>query len=222
MTNHDTANADPLNVLIGCAYSGEGREAFRRRGHNAYSVDLLPADDGSPYHIQGDIRDAIQAGPPGQLTYTWELLIAHPPCTALCVSGNHKYAAGKPAHYERLDSMAWTSNLWALALDHCVRICFENSRGVLARTAMGKPTQTIQPHQFGHDASKTTDLWLHFLPTLAGTQEVAPRWVDNKPRWANQTDSGQNRLGPSATRWKERARTYSGIAAAMADQWGSA
>jgi hypothetical protein len=143
-----------MKILILCESSGTVREAFRRMGHDAWSCDLLPADDGSPYHLQCD----------------------------------------------------------ATTLD------LENPVSIIS-SRVRKPDQIIQPHEFGHDASKKTCLWLNRLPRLTATSHIAPRMVNGKPRWANQTDSGQNRLGPSDTRWKERSKTYEGIADAMAAQW---
>lgn len=196
-------------VLIGCEVSGVVRDEFRKAGHEAYSCDV---QKGEGLHIQGDVVDAIKSR-------RWRFIGLHPPCTALAVSGNAHYAKGKAKHAARIGALDWTSTLWDLARN-CATACYlENPVGVLSRR-IGKPTQTIQPHQFGHDASKATCLWLHGLPPLQPTGHVAPRLVSGKPRWGNQTDSGQNRLGPSPTRAAERARTYQGIAAAMAEQWG--
>jgi len=207
-----------MNILIGCETSGQVREAFRKLGHNVWSCDIRPAQDGGQ-HIQREVLDAIKRGPSKSLS--WDLIIAHPPCTALCVSGNHKYSKGKIGHQKRRKSVTWTTRLWLSALANAERVCFENPRGVLSNTIMGKASQSIQPYQFGHDASKTTDLWLYNLPKLKGTNNINPRWVGRNPRWANQTDSGQNRLGPSIDRWRIRSQSYSGIAEAMAQQWGN-
>jgi hypothetical protein len=194
-----------LRVLIAFESSGTVREAFRALGCDAWSCDLLPADDGSPFHAQADALTMLTPG-------RWDLIIMHPPCTALCVSGNSHYAAGKPKHAERLASIAWTVDLWHRATEVCDHICMENPVGVLPL----KATQWIQPYEFGHPESKRTGLWLHGLPLLRPTKILE---CPTSGRWHNQTPSGQNRLGPSADRWKVRAKTYSGIAQAMATQW---
>ena len=194
-----------MNVLVACEYSGVVRESFRRLGHDAWSNDLLPADDNSPNHIQGDCTAAIRSR-------KWDLIIMHPPCTAIAVSGNAWYGSGMPKHDQRLEAIQWTVDLWNLATSVCAKVCMENPVGVLPF----KPTQYVQPWQFGHAESKKTGLWLHDLPKLKSTQLL------DKPacgHWDNQTPSGQNKLGPSADRWKIRSTTYQGLASAMAQQW---
>ena len=199
-----------MNVLIACESSGHVREAFRARGHNAWSCDLLPADDSSPYHYQMDALDAAMIG--------WDLVIAHPPCTYLCSSGLHwnKRVPGRAEKTEQ--ALEFVRKLMALDVP---RLAIENPVGCIG-TRIRKADQYIQPYEFGHDASKNTGLWLKGLPPLLPTSFIMPRIVDGKPRWGNQTDSGQNRLAPSADRWKKRSQTYAGIAEAMADQWGGA
>lgn len=194
-----------MRVLIGCESSGTVREAFRALGHEAWSCDLLPADDGSPFHIQGDMSDLL-------VPDRWDLIIMHPPCTALCVSGNRWYGKGKPKHAERLRAVEWTMALWEQAVRVCPRVCMENPVGVLPM----KATQWVQPWEFGHPESKRTGLWLHGLAPLTPTDvlELPAAGV-----WHNQTPSGQNKLGPSPDRWKVRSKTYQGIANAMAAQW---
>ena len=199
-----------MSVLIACEYSGRVREAFRALGHDAWSCDLLPADDDSPYHIQGDVKDVLRH------VGDWDLMIAFPPCTYLCSSGLHwnKRRPERAAQTEAaLDFVRY------LMSSDVPRIAIENPVGCIS-TRIRKPDQYIQPHQFGDDASKKTGLWLQGLPLLTPTGNVAPRMVNGRPRWANQTDSGQNRLAPSADRWKKRSETYQGIANAMAQQWG--
>ena len=196
-----------MRVLVACEYSGRVRDAFAARGHDAMSCDLLPTDAPGK-HYQGDIFDVIDDG--------WDLMIAHPPCTYLCSSGLHwnKRIDGRQALTD--EALAFVKRL----LDAPVpRIALENPIGCIS-SQIRKPDQTIQPYQFGHDASKSTCLWLKNLPVLTPTELIAPRIVDGKKRWANQTDSGQNKLPPSADRWKIRSETYAGIAAAMAAQWG--
>ncbi len=185
--------------------SGVVREAFRAHGHDAWSCDLQAADDGSPFHIQGDVREAMDGG--------WDMFGFHPTCTYLCGSGLHWNNRGRG--WEKTDD-ALAFMRWLMQRPEPYYL--ENPVGLIG-TRIRPASQTIQPYQFGEDASKRTCLWLNHLPALTPTSYVAPRMVNGKPRWANQTDSGQNRLAPSETRWKDRSRTYHGIAAAMADQW---
>ena len=186
-----------MRVLIGCESSGTVREAFRALGHDAWSCDLLPADDGSPFHVQGDMADLLVAD-------RWDLIIMHPPCTALCVSGNRWYGSGKPKHDERLQAITWTVALWERAIAVCPRVCMENPVGVLPM----KAAQWVQPWQFGHGETKRTGFWLHGLRPLTPTDVVDGR---EQRIW---------KLGPSADRWKVRSKTFDGIAQAMAAQWG--
>lgn len=209
-TPYTTRGEGIVNVLIVCESSGIVRNAFRTRGHNAWSCDLLPADDSSPYHYQCDAMDAVGLE-------SWDLVIAHPPCTYLSSSGMHWTARGLRDPQLTEDALQFVENLMMLDVPH---IAIENPIGVIS-TRIRKPDQIIQPWQFGHDASKATCLWLKGLPKLQHTQIVEPRIVNGKKRWANQTDSGQNKLAPSADRWKIRSKTYDGIAEAMADQWGN-
>lgn len=196
-----------MRVLVACEYSGRVRDAFAARGHDAMSCDLLPTDVPGK-HYQGDIFDVIDAG--------WDLMIAHPPCTYLCSSGLHWNTRidGRQALTD--EALAFVKRLLDAPIK---RIALENPIGCIS-SQIRKPDQTIQPYQFGHDASKSTCLWLKNLPVLTPTELIAPRIVAGKRRWANQTDSGQNKLPPSADRWKIRSETYQGIAAAMAAQWG--
>jgi hypothetical protein len=197
-----------MKVLIACEYSGVVRDAFIRAGHDAMSCDLLPTDALGPHH-HGDVREILDHG--------WDLMIAHPPCTYLCASGLH-WNKRRP---ERAQQTADALDFVRMLLDAPIeRIALENPIGCIS-TQICKPTQTIQPWQFGHDASKATCLWLKNLPPLTPTDLIAPRIVNGRKRWANQTDSGQNRLPPSADRWKIRSETYQGIADAMANQWGT-
>lgn len=237
-----------MRVLVACEYSGRTREAFRAKGHDAWSCDLLPAEDNSPYHIQGDVRGVLNQG--------WDLLIAHPDCTYLTCSAEWAYTDG-PYHQKvkpetlvgaarreaREEALKFVRLLFAAPIK---RKCIENPAVGAINTRIRKPSQVIQPNQFGHDASKGTGLWLEELPLLVPTQYVKPRLVCGacagknsydsafgkgcvhcgaeagllRPRWANQTDSGQNKLTPGPDRWKERARTYQGWSDAMAEQWG--
>ena len=202
-----------MKVLVGCECSGIVREAFTAKGHEAWSCDLKPAEDESLLHIQDNIIRVLT-------DEVWDLVILHPECTALTVAGNHVYARGKPKHRERLWQAWWVRGLWELALSKAKKVCLENPVGVLPTLTNLPQPQYIQPYNFGHDASEKTGLWLHNLPPLVNTERVVGRFVDGKERWQNQTDSGQNRLGPSEDRATNRSRTYQGIAKAMADQWG--
>lgn len=197
-----------MRVLVACEYSGTVRDAFLRRGHTAVSCDLLPSKAPGP-HIQGDVRR--------WLDLQWDLMIAFPPCTYLCASGLH-WNKRRPGREDQTQAALEFVRLLMSA--PVPRIAIENPVGAIG-SQIRLADQWIHPHQFGHDASKKTGLWLHNLPKLEPTCHVAPRMIDGKPRWSNQTDSGQNRLPPSKDRWKQRSTTYQGVAAAMADQWGS-
>lgn len=202
-----------MRVLVGCERSGIIREAFRALGHDAYSCDLSPAEDGSLFHLQMDVREALKS--------SWDLFIVHPECRRLANSGVLRlYRGGKKANgldLEKWREMEEAARFFREMLEADVpRICVENP--VMhghGRLLVGRRhTQTFQPWQFGDDASKRTCLWLKGLPPLTPTN------ILRKKRYANQTPSGQNKLGPSPTRHIDRARTYPGPARAMAEQWG--
>lgn len=190
------------------------RNAFRARGHDAWSCDLLDADPHSTYHIKSDVQEWLRATNTDDVHHgVWDLLIAHPPCQFLSVSGLH-WNKRRPERAEQTEAAArFFMALWNAPIE---RVCIENPIGCMSRR-FRKPDQIIQPWQFGHDASKATCLWLRGLPPLVPTN-VLPG--GRQARRANQTASGQNKLGPSPDRWKMRSITYSGIAAAMARQWG--
>lgn len=198
-----------MRILIACENSGVVRDAFIKVNQSNYTVscDLLPSSSVRGPHLQCDIRTILNDG--------WDLMIAHPDCTYLCSSGLHwnKRTSGRQEKTNKaLDFVR-------LLMDAPIRcIALENPVGCIG-TKIRKADQYIQPYDYGHDASKKTGLWLKNLPCLLPTAHVEGRQTDGKRRWANQTDSGQNRLGPSKDRWKERARTYDGIAEAMANQW---
>lgn len=191
-----------MRVLIACESSGTVRDAFLLEGHEAMSCDLLPTEKPGP-HYQGDVRDV--------LNYPWDLMIAHPPCTHLSVSGARYFEE------KRLDGrqQAAVSFFMLLAKADIPMICIENPVCIMA-TLWRKPDQTIQPWMFGHPESKSTCLWLKGLEPLKATNILPP---PESGRWENQTPSGQNRLPPSEDRWKIRAKTYPGIAEAMVEQW---
>lgn len=171
------------------------------------SCDLLPTDAPGP-HYQGNVFDIINDG--------WDLMVAHPPCTYLSVSGMHWTARGLRDPKLTEDALEFVQQLMDAPVK---RIAIENPISVIS-SRIRKPDQIITPYQFGHDASKKTCLWLKNLPPLKPTQMVEPRIVNGRKRWGNQTDSGQNKLPPSKDRWKIRSATYGGIANAMAAQWG--
>ena len=205
-----------MRVLVACEYSGRVREAFRKHGFDAYSCDFEPAEDDSPYHYQCDLRDVIGLG--------WDLLICHPECTYLTSSGLH-WNSKVPGRAEKTEeALAFVNYLLNLPIE---RIALENPQGCIG-TRIRPADQYVQPYEYGDDASKKTGLWLKNLPLLKPLpgQRLAGRLVTHNgktvERWENQTDSGQNRLGPSKDRWKERSRTYQGIADAMALWWGAA
>jgi hypothetical protein len=201
-----------MKVLVACEYSGRVREAFKARGHDAWSCDLLPTEIPGNHH-QGDILEIINDG--------WDLMIAHPPCTHLAVSGAAHFAK-KIASGEQQAALDFVSALLNAPIE---RIALENPISVIS-SKIRKPDQIIQPYDFGNDASKRTCLWLKNLPLLRPTKYVEPRIVitpSGKPakRWANQCDNyGHDSQPPSPDRWKIRSATYQGIADAMAEQWG--
>ena len=194
-----------LKVLVACEYSGKVRDAFIRMGHFAMSCDLLPSD-ASGLHYQGSVGNILDQG--------WDLMIAHPPCTYLSVSGMHWTTRGLRDPQLTEDALAFVQLLMDAPIP---RIAIENPISVIS-SRIRKPDQIIQPWWFGHDASKKTCLWLKNLPLLTPTNKLEG---DDKTRRGNQTASGQNKLPPSKDRWKLRSTTYQGIADAMAAQWGT-
>ena len=185
-----------MRVLIACEESGAVRDAFLALGHEAMSCDLLPTRSPGP-HYQGDVRDVLH--------YPWDLMVAHPPCTDLSVSGA-KHFAGKR---ERGSQQAAASFFLLLAKADIPRIAVENPVCVVS-SLWRKPDQTIQPWQFGHGETKATCLWLKGLRPLVPTNIVSGR------------EARVHRMPPSADRWRLRSTTYAGIASAMAEQWGAA
>jgi len=172
-----------MKVLVACEYSGAVRDAFIAKGHEALSCDLLPTDSPGP-HYQGDVMDIINDG--------WDLMVAHPPCTYLSVSGMHWTTRGLRDPQLTEDALDFVRLLLNAPIE---RIALENPVSVIS-SRIRKPDQIITPYMFGHDASKKTCLWLKGLAPLKPTEMVAPRIVDGKKRWGNQTDSGQNKLAP--------------------------
>jgi site-specific DNA-cytosine methylase len=184
-----------MRVLVACEYSGTVREAFRALGHDVLSCDLLASDDDSPHHYQGDVRDVLYDG--------WDLMIAHPPCDHLAVSGA-RWFAEKRADGRQQAALDFVRLLMDAPIE---RIAIENPVSIIS-SQIKKPTQCIQPWQFGHGETKKTCLWLKNLPPLTPTDVVEGR------------EQRVHKLPPSADRWKIRSKTYQGIADAMASQWG--
>jgi len=188
-----------MNVLVACEFSGIVRDAFASRGHNAVSCDLLPTERPGK-HIQGDVLDAIDNNPFNN-NEGWDLMVAHPPCTHLAVSGARWF---KEKQTEQAEALVFVKELLNAPIE---KICLENPIGILS-TKIRKPDQIIQPWQFGHGETKATCFWLKDLPCLKPTNIVIGR--EGKV-WKEP---------PIPDRWKNRSRTYQGIADAMAKQWG--
>ena len=183
-----------MRVLVACEFSGVVREAFRSRGHDAWSCDLLPAEDGSRHHIEGDVSGVLRDG--------WDLMIAHPPCTHLAVSGARWFGEKQT---EQAEALAFVRLLMTAPIP---RIAIENPVSIIS-SRIREPDQIIQPWQFGHGETKATCLWLKNLPKLVPTDVVEGR------------HARVHLMPPSPDRWKERSRTMTGIAEAMAGQWGN-
>lgn len=183
-----------MKVLVACEYSGRVRDAFRALGHDAMSCDLLPTDVEGP-HYQGDVTELLHMG--------WDLMIAHPPCTHLAVSGA-RWFKGKLK--EQAEALAFVQTLMDAPIP---RIAIENPVSIIS-SRIRKPDQVVQPWQYGHGETKATCLWLKGLPKLMPTNIVEGR------------EAKVHRMPPGPNRWKERSRTYLGIAEAMAAQWGQA
>ena len=198
-----------MKVLIGCEESGYLRSEFIRHGHDATSCDQLPSSDKSEQHHQGDVMRFLR------LTGGWDLIIMHPPCTALTVAGNAWYGEGQPKYQERLDSCIWTKRLWDRCLEVSPKVCFENPVGVLTRLAGFPKAHYVQPYWFGHKEQKKTGLFLHGLEPLVATNNV----YDEMMLLPKRERERLHYLPPSKDRWKIRSTTFQGLADAMADQW---
>ena len=183
-----------MRVLVACEYSGRVRDAFRRRGHDAWSCDLLECEADPSWHYQAPVEEVLGRD--------WDLMIAHPPCTHLAVSGSRHFHR---KHREQAEALDFVRLLMAAPIE---RWCIENPVSIIS-SAVRPPDQIIQPWQFGHGETKATCLWLHNLPLLRSTDVVEGR----KPR--------VHMMPPGPNRWKERSRTFEGVADAMGDQWGS-
>lgn len=185
-------------VLVGCECSQVVTKAFRLKGHEAYSCDILEARYREEWHIRKDIKEVIR-------TRRWDLIILHPPCTKLANSGNKWYSQGKEKYHERLEAIEWTLDLWNLAKMYSDRVALENPVGALLQTDLPRP-QWIEPYYFGDNLRKKTGLWLHNLGPLISTCYGYPR-------------SFVHKVGVKDRQYK-RSLTPKGLARAMADQWG--
>jgi len=188
------ACAHPLRVLVACEFSGTVRDAFIALGHDAISCDVLPSESPGPHH-QGDVLDLLNGG--------FDLMVAHPPCTHLAISGARWFAEKRN---EQAAALEFVRTLMAAPIP---MIAIENPISIIS-SRIRKPDQVIQPWQFGHGETKKTCLWLKGLPLLQPTRIVTGR------------DPRIHRMPPGPDRWKERSKTYPGIASAMAMQWGGA
>jgi len=184
-----------VRVLVACEFSGVVRDAFRARGHDAWSCDLLPCEADPKWHIQGDVLAILGDG--------WDMMIAHPPCTHLAVSGARHFVR-KVASGEQQEALEFVRMLLDAPIP---KIALENPISIIS-SQIRKPDQIIQPWMFGHGETKATCLWLKGLPKLTPTNIVDGR------------EARVHRMPPSPNRWKKRSITYSGIAKAMAEQWG--
>ena len=196
-----------MKVLVACECSGRVRDAFLSKGHDAFSCDILPDVAGSDRHLQCDVREKLVS------PYVWDLIIAHPPCTALCVTGNRHYGGST----EREEAIKF----FRLFLETpCQKVCVENPVGVIS-SAIRKPDQYIQPYQFGHPVTKKTGLWLKGLPLLQPTCMVQPQEsvVFSSGKKMSQWFYDTSCL-PQSERASARSVTFQGIANAMAEQWG--
>lgn len=201
-----------MKIFVACEYSGRVRDAFIKRGHDAISCDFLPSESDKGPHIIGDVLEIMDDWG-GQLGWKPDLMIAHPPCTYIANSG----VSWLYRQEGRWEKMVEGAKFFKRFLDADVeKICVENPtmHGHALKIVQSNYTQAVQPWMFGEDASKRTCLWLKGLPELKSTNPLI------KKRYANQTPSGQNKLGPSEDRAKIRSLTYQGIADAMAAQWG--
>ena len=187
-------------ILIGCEESGVIVSEFRKAGYEAFSCDLQPTRGNPDWHYQADIMEVIPL-------HYWDLIILHPDCSAMAVSGNRWYGAGMPKYQERLDAIEWTTALWLTARRHSVRAALENPVSVIFQYLIS-PVSYIQPHEHGHGETKKTGFALNNLPPLTPSNPVAGR---AQLVW---------KMGPSPTRKRDRSKTYEGIAKAIVNQWG--
>lgn len=213
-----------MKVLIACEFSGIVRDAFLRRGHDAWSCDILPTEKPGP-HIQDDVLKHLDEG--------WDLMIAHPPCTHLASSGARWFEAKRGIRTlfagEDVDIQTAAIRFFMALYNATVgRVAIENPVGIMSKR-FRRPDQIIQPYQFGHPETKATCLWLRGLPPLVATNKVEPDYmrrkdgtyaIDKKGKRYSRVHFMSGRM-KDKDRWRERSRTYLGIAEAMADQWGT-
>lgn len=190
-----------MKILIACEYSGTVRDAFRKKGHDAWSCDLLPCDGDPTHHYQCDIFEILDRG--------WDMMIAHPPCTHLAVSGAAWF---KYKIKEQAEALEFVRKLLGAPIP---KIVLENPVSVIS-SRIRKPDQIIQPYMFGHMEQKKTCLWLKGLPKLTETNNVYTEMM----KLPKNKRERLHYLPPSKDRWKERSKTFQGIADAMANQWG--
>lgn len=200
-----------MRVLVGCEFSGVVRDAFRRKGYDAWSCDIDPTEHNPDVHFEGDIFECLE-----NRDWSWDLIILHPDCQKMACSGNRWWAGTK----ERVDQVEWTANLYNIAKRKAKRVALENPRWSVLWTRIGGRTQTIHPWEYGHRETKATGLKLHNLEPLVPTDIVGPpppSGTEERKEWEKVW-----RMGPSKhyDRSKERARFLQGWADAMADQWG--
>lgn len=219
-----------MKILVACEESQAVTKEFRKLGHEAYSCDLKDCSGGHPeWHIRDNVMNVLRREIVSPFDCEYDAVIAFPDCTFLTCSAEWAYK--KPPYHQNIKPGTLVGEDRVVAREEAILffiffthlknrfVAIENPVGVMS-ARYRKPDQIIQPYEFGDDASKKTCLWLKNLPLLKGTKYIEPRYVDGKPRWGNQTDSGQNKLGPSKNRSELRSKTYPGIARAMAEQWG--
>jgi site-specific DNA-cytosine methylase len=190
-------------ILVACEYSGIVRDAFRAKGHHAWSCDIIECESDPTFHIQCDVLDILYQD--------WDIMIAHPPCTHLAVSGARWFTEGKKPWSLQEEALDFVRKLMAAPIH---RICIENPVSVIS-TKIRKPDQIVHPYMFGHPEQKTTCLWLKNLPSLKETNNVKEEMM----KLSRKERERIHLIAPSKDRWKERSRTFTGIAQAMAEQW---
>jgi len=197
-----------MRILVGCEESQTVTKAFRDKGYEAYSCDLVETRGNPDWHIQGDVMDNLEG---------WDLIILHPDCTKIALSGNRWYARGMPRYQERLDAVEWTLNLWMQSRKTCQRVALENPKSVIfpRLKELGANIQYVQPYNFGHLETKETGFALHGLPELVATNDVKEE-MDKLPA---KEKHRIHHMSPGPNRKRDRSKTYSGIAEAIADQW---
>ena len=200
-----------MKVLVACEFSGIVRDAFKAKGHDAWSCDILPTEGNPEWHIQGDVLDIIDDG--------WDLMIAFPPCTYLTTTANRSFLNNPDRWKLRLDAMVFVYKLLNAGIN---KICLENPKGVIS-SHIRKPEQYIQPYEYGHPTSKMTGLWLKNLPRLIPTNIVEPEWVYPRSGSGKRMSKlhAQNPSTNNKANARLRSRTFQGIADCMADTWGN-